>query len=110
MTQPSPVVTGATLLTAGAPAMNAAFAEFNAAVFADDTALDRRTKELLAVAVALTTQCQGCLRAHTAAALRAGATQAELAETVHVAAALRAGGAMFHGSSYVMPHTHEPGA
>ncbi|WP_261166583.1 carboxymuconolactone decarboxylase family protein [Microbacterium sp. Marseille-Q6965] len=90
--------------------MSAAFAEFNAAVFRDGTALDRKTKELLAVAVALTTQCQGCLRAHTRQAVRAGATQAELAETVHVAAALRAGGAMFHGGSFVMPHSHGPNA
>jgi len=101
---------GADLLAGAAAEMNAAFADFNAAVFGGDTALDRKTKELLAVAVALTTQCQGCLRGHSQAAVRAGATREELAETVHVAAALRAGGAMFHGASYVMPHSHGPGA
>ena len=48
-------------------------------------------KELIAVAVALTTQCLYCVEIHTNNAKKAGATEQELAETTLVAAALRAG-------------------
>ena len=55
-------------------------------------------KELIAVAVALTTQCPYCIEIHAEKARKAGATEQELAETTLVAAALRAGGAMTHGT------------
>nr|WP_234993328.1 carboxymuconolactone decarboxylase family protein [Amphiplicatus metriothermophilus] len=52
---------------------------------------------MMAVAVALTTQCPYCIEIHKKAAIAAGATQGELAEVVFVAAVLRAGGAVTHG-------------
>jgi AhpD family alkylhydroperoxidase len=55
-------------------------------------------KELIAVAVALTTQCPYCIEIHTKKAKKAGATEQELAEATLVAAALRAGGAVTHGT------------
>jgi AhpD family alkylhydroperoxidase len=55
-------------------------------------------KELMALAVALTTQCPYCLEVHKNKALEAGATEQELAEVIHVAAALRAGAAITHGT------------
>src|SRR5438552_16884517 len=55
-------------------------------------------KELMAVAVALTTQCPYCIEIHTKRARKAGASEQELAETTLVAAALRAGAAMTHGT------------
>jgi AhpD family alkylhydroperoxidase len=55
-------------------------------------------KELIAVAVALTTQCPYCIDIHTTKAKKAGATEQELAETTLIAAALRAGGAVTHGT------------
>ena len=55
-------------------------------------------KELMAVAVALTTQCPYCIEIHSKKAKNAGATEQELAETTLVAAALRAGAAMTHGT------------
>ena len=55
-------------------------------------------KELIAVAVALTTQCPYCIEIHAKKAKTAGATEQELAETTLLAAALRAGGAMTHGT------------
>jgi AhpD family alkylhydroperoxidase len=79
------------------------FGAFNGAVLDGDSAIDKLTKELIAVGVALTTQCDGCIEAHSAAAVAAGATPAQLAETIHVAAALRAGGAIVHGMRHVMP-------
>lgn len=80
-----------------APDAMAAFNALNAAVFKDG-ALSVKVKELMAVAVALTTQCPYCIEVHTKNARTAGCTEAELAETTMVAAALRAGGAVTHGT------------
>lgn len=55
-------------------------------------------QELIAVAVAMTTQCPYCIEIHTRNARRAGATDAELAEAAIVAAALRAGAAVTHAT------------
>ena len=61
-------------------------------------AIPKKYKELMAIAVALTTQCPYCIDVHRKAALDAGATDVELAETVFVATALRAGAAVTHGT------------
>jgi AhpD family alkylhydroperoxidase len=61
-------------------------------------AIPKKYKELMAIAVALSTQCPYCIELHRQQAVDAGATETELAETVHVAAALRAGGAITHGT------------
>ena len=55
-------------------------------------------RELIAVAVAHTTQCPYCIEVHTIAAKKAGASKEEVVEAIFVAAALRAGGAAAHGS------------
>ena len=60
--------------------------------------IPHKYKELMAIAVALTTQCPYCIEIHTRSARKAGATEEELAETTIVAAALRAGSAMTHGT------------
>lgn len=74
-----------------------AFWDFDKAAFADG-AIDAKTKQLLAVAVALATQCPYCIELHTDAARKAGASDAELAETAVVSAAIRAGGAVTHAT------------
>jgi AhpD family alkylhydroperoxidase len=74
-----------------------AFVEFDAAAFKDG-AIPAKYKELMAVAVALTTQCPYCIEIHAKKAKKAGATEQELTETTLIAAALRAGGAMTHGT------------
>jgi AhpD family alkylhydroperoxidase len=81
-----------------APDGMAAFRAFDAAALADGGAIPRKYKELIAVAVALTTQCPYCLDLHRKAAKYAGATREELAEAVLIAAALRAGAAITHGT------------
>ncbi len=81
--------------TALAPTANAAFHAFSSAVFADG-ALPARTKQLIAVAAAHVTQCPYCIRGHTRAALRQGASAAELMEAIWVAAEMRAGGSYAH--------------
>ncbi|GAB2797750.1 arsenosugar biosynthesis-associated peroxidase-like protein [Halomonas shantousis] len=74
-----------------------AFWAFDKAAFAEG-ALDGKTKQLLALAVAMTTQCPYCIELHTKAARDAGAGDAELSETALVAAAIRAGGAITHAT------------
>ena len=78
-----------------APKQLDAFRAFSEQVFADG-ALDRRTKQLIAVAVAHVTQCPYCIAGHTKAAVRHGATAQELMEAIWVAAEMRAGGAYAH--------------
>ncbi|MGA5351850.1 carboxymuconolactone decarboxylase family protein [Streptomyces thermodiastaticus] len=74
-----------------------AFQAFDKAVFTDG-ALTAQQKQLIAVAVALTTQCPYCIELHTKAARDAGADDAQLAEAALVAAAIRAGGAVTHAT------------
>ena len=61
-------------------------------------AIDALHKQLMALAVALTTQCPYCLELHRKAAVDAGATEAMIAETAVVAAAMRAGAAITHAT------------
>jgi len=56
-------------------------------------ALDAKTRELIALAVAVTTRCDGCIAAHASAARAAGATEAELSDALGTAIALNAGAA-----------------
>ena len=63
----------------------------------EDGLVPRKYRELIAVAVALTTQCPYCIDVHVKAAKSAGAEAQELAETIFIAAALRAGAAASHG-------------
>lgn len=83
-----------------APAAMEAFTAFDKAAMAEG-AIPKKYKELMALAVALTTQCVYCLEIHRKAALRAGATEEELTEVALVAAALRAGAAMTHGTHLI---------
>ena len=80
-----------------APEMLEAFRAFGEKVFADG-ALPGKTKELIAVAVAHATQCPYCIRGHTEAALRKGATPQEVMEAIWVAAEMRAGAAYAHSN------------
>lgn len=56
-------------------------------------ALDAKTRELIALAVAVTTRCDGCISSHANAARAAGVTEAELADALGTAIALNAGAA-----------------
>lgn len=80
-----------------APDASKAFWAFDKAALAAG-AVPAKYKELMALAVALTTQCPYCIEVHVKKAREAGVTDAELAETVLVAAALRAGAAVTHGT------------
>lgn len=80
-----------------APGALEAFRAFSAAAFAEG-ALPGRVKQLIAVAVAHTTQCPYCIRGHTEGALKAGASEAEIMEAIWVAAEMRAGAAYAHST------------
>jgi AhpD family alkylhydroperoxidase len=74
------------------------FLRFDEAVFAEDgREIPLKFRELIAVAVGISTQCVYCIDGHTQRALKAGATQGELAEAAWVATAIRAGGGYAHG-------------
>ena len=80
-----------------APEVMKAFWAFDKAAVAEG-AIPVKYKELIAIAVALTTQCPYCIDIHSGNARKAGASEAEIAEAAMVAASLRAGGAMTHGT------------
>ncbi|HEY2049268.1 MAG TPA: carboxymuconolactone decarboxylase family protein [Caulobacteraceae bacterium] len=59
---------------------------------------DIKTRELIALAVAVTLRCDGCIATHTAGALKAGATREELAEVLGVAISVNAGAALVYAT------------
>lgn len=77
------------------PEIQGAFQAFSKSVFADG-ALPAKTKQLIAVAAAHITQCPYCIKGHTKAAIKHGATPQEIMEAIWVAAEMRAGGAYAH--------------
>jgi AhpD family alkylhydroperoxidase len=74
------------------------FVALDSIVAKEGGAIPRKYRELMALAIACTTQCPYCLDVHTKGAKRAGATREEVAETAFIAAALRAGAAVTHGT------------
>ncbi len=61
-------------------------------------AIPVKYKELMALAVAFTTQCPYCIEIHAKRAREAAASEQEITEVVLIAAALRAGAAITHGT------------
>lgn len=80
-----------------APEVMKAFWAFDQLAVAEG-AIPVKYKELIAVAVALTTQCPYCIEIHAGNARKVGATEGELAEAAMVAAALRAGATVTHAT------------
>jgi AhpD family alkylhydroperoxidase len=75
-----------------------AWLNLNSIVAREDGAIPRKYRELIAIGVAVTTQCVYCIEAHAKAAKAAGATREEVAEASLLSAALRAGGAAMHST------------
>jgi AhpD family alkylhydroperoxidase len=75
-----------------------AWLELNNIIGRENGAIPKKYRELIATAVAATTQCPYCLEAHAKAAQGAGATREEVVEATLIAAALRAGSAATHGT------------
>ncbi len=60
--------------------------------------LGAKVNELIALAVAVTVRCDGCIAVHTAAARRAGATREEILEALGTAIAVNAGAALVYST------------
>jgi AhpD family alkylhydroperoxidase len=60
--------------------------------------LDEKIRQLIALAVAVTTRCDGCITVHTDAAIKAGASKEEIGEALGVAVALNAGAALVYSA------------
>lgn len=84
-------------IEAGAPEAMKAFWAFDKAAMAAG-AVPVKYKELMALAVAFTTQCPYCIEIHSNKARETGASDLEISEVVCIAAALRAGAAITHGT------------
>ncbi len=63
-----------------------------------DGALDAKTKELMALAIAIVTHCEGCIVFHVRAGLKHGATREEVADTIGVAIEMGGGPAAVYGA------------
>ena len=63
-----------------------------------DGALPRSTKELMALAIAIATHCEGCIAYHLNDALHAGATRAEVTEAIGVAVMMSGGPGTVYGA------------
>lgn len=77
------------------PAVFEGYAAINAAVLTDG-ALDAKTKELIALAIAVAKQCDGCISSHARGAARRGATVGEVAEALGVAIMMNGGPGTVH--------------
>ena len=80
-----------------APGAMAGFAETHKGVMIDG-AIDRKTKELIALAVGVNMRCEGCILSHARSAIRAGATMSEIGEAVGVSILLGGGPATVYGA------------
>lgn len=78
------------------PHLYKAFDQWYQSVFAEG-ALSKKTKALIALAVAHAVQCPYCIDAWAQGSKSAGATPEEITEAVHVAAAIRGGASLIHG-------------
>jgi AhpD family alkylhydroperoxidase len=91
------------------PELLKAYTDFSGAVFAEEgREIPKKYRELMAVAVSISKQCPYCIEAHTKAAVKAGATETEVAEAIWVAGAIGAGSAYTHGRQAfkLVPHQH----
>ena len=62
----------------------------------ENNILDAKTRELISIAVAITTRCDGCIGVHADAAIKAGATREEVSATLATAISMNAGAAYIY--------------
>ncbi len=83
-------------LAAEAPGVMDGFTKLHGAS-TEDGALDRKTKELIALAIGITVRCDGCIAFHVHDAVDAGASRAETVETIGVAVMMGGGPSVVYG-------------
>lgn len=79
------------------PKESQGFATFDGTIGREGGAIDQLHRELIAVGVAVSSQCPCCSQVHVTHARKAGATKARIAEAAMIAAGLGAGAAVTHG-------------
>ena len=84
-------------IRAANPEIVKAYAGFHHANSAS-THLDAKTRELIALAVAVSLRCDGCINAHTDGAIKAGASKEEIVDALGVAIMVNAGAAMVYSA------------
>src|SRR5579859_1944534 len=84
-------------LRAGAPEVMKGFSALAQAALKAD-ALDTKTKELIALAIAVATRCDGCIAFHAEAAIKQGASRAEVLETMGMAIYMGAGPSVMYAA------------
>ena len=78
------------------PDVLGAFAQLSRTAMADGE-IPTATKELIALAIAITRECDGCIAAHARGAARRGATRSQVAEMIGVAILMNGGPATVYG-------------
>jgi AhpD family alkylhydroperoxidase len=84
-------------ISAANPDIVKAYAGFHQAN-AKSAHIDARTRELIALAVSVTLRCDGCINAHTDAAVKAGVTKEEIVDALGVAIMVNVGAAMVYSA------------
>lgn len=87
-------------IAAANPELVKAYAAFHHANSASKH-LDAKTRELIALGVAVTLRCDGCINAHSEAALHAGATKEEIVDALGVAVMVNAGATMVYSAHVI---------
>lgn len=88
---------GVKSLRQGAPEMMKSFSDMARAAHAGD-ALDGKTKELIALAIAVATRCQPCIAYHAEGAVKAGASRKQIGETLAMAVYMGAGPSVMYAA------------
>lgn len=87
-------------LRTGAPDVMKAFGDLGRSATADGV-LDKKTKELIALALSVAARCDPCIAFHTQALAKLGATRAELDETLGVAVYMGGGPSLMYAASAI---------
>ena len=72
------------------PRFRDVYFQFYKETYRPNTAIDRKTKELIAIAASLASKCQGCLEGHVKKALKFGASREEVGEAIAIAIGVNA--------------------
>ncbi|MBS3847198.1 carboxymuconolactone decarboxylase family protein [Devosia sp. BSSL-BM10] len=91
---------GAKILRKDIPDVMAGFSAMAAAA-SRDGALDKKTKELMALAIAVAIHCDGCIGFHTEALIKLGVTRAEFQETLGMAIYMGGGPSLMYSANAV---------
>lgn len=92
------ITAGSRILRKEIPDVMAGFSAMASAA-GTDGALDKKTKELIALAIAISTRCDGCIGFHTHALVRLGATRAQFQETLGMAIYMGGGPSLMYAAN-----------